>query len=343
MQGKRPRVVVFYGGDSPNFDLSSETGRWICQYLPRSTYDVTPVEVTPGGYWKVPLGTLPRSGDVSRTIEMLSQATQALPPVKAVERLLSNRVDSIMSVVRGRGGDDGSMHSFGSLLGVPVVGSPEHTCQITSNKHLFAQAMQDVADVPYGRRIRGNEAWEDAAKMMREQFLPPFFIKPVSSEGSSGIQYIDTAESLEAALRNREDDVILQERRPGTEIAFTLIEDEKGKIRALPPVIVQPQKAQFYDALSKRRPGRTSLHTLKHMDEPVVAEAEAVARDVYEELGARGIVTIDMMADNDSIDILEANTVPTFSDMTPLKHQLKAAGLHPEKLLDQLIRRSWGN
>ena len=89
----RPRIVVFTGGQEEHAKLSRESGTWMCQYIPRSQYDVVPVEVTEDGMWKGPVGSLPKGGDIARTIEMLFKATAPQEPAKALEKLLSKPVD----------------------------------------------------------------------------------------------------------------------------------------------------------------------------------------------------------------------------------------------------------
>jgi D-alanine-D-alanine ligase len=333
---------VFYGGSPSNYDLSSETGVWVCQYIPRSKYDVTPVQITPYGQWRVPIGNLPRSGPVRKTMQMLAQAVRPLAPPRALDRLLGQPMDGIVTVVRGRGGDDGSMHSLGRTLNIPVIGSPLSTCQQTSNKHLFSQAVSQLANTPYSVRYRRGTPAEHIIEDARSQFVPPLFVKPATEEGSYGIEYVDNLDELAAAVHSvsQKNDVLLQERMPGMEISLTLLQDKHGKLHSLPPTLIQPRKAPFYDSLSKRRRGRATLHSLSAQDNPILVEAVAIARDVYDELGCRGMASVDMIAGDDIVDVLEVNTVPTFSDMTPLKYQLKAGNLHPSALLDHIIRRS---
>ncbi len=338
----KPRVVVFYGGAQNNHDLSTETGQWICQFLPRAKYDVTPVEIDDAGRWKVPLGNLPRSGPVQKTMQMLGRATRALSPAKAIERLMSRPVDSILTVVRGRGGDDGSLHSLGKVLEIPVVGSPEEACQVTANKHLFTQSIGDMFNTPLSFRFRQSEPVDSVIERAPNLLLPPLFVKPVMQEGSFGIEYVQNLSELAQAVKKsqRSGDVLLQEKMPGTEVSITLIEDKDGRVRSLPPTIIVPQKTAFYDTLAKRRPGRVRLHTPRTQDNPVIAQAETIARDVYDELGCRGMTCVDMIVGDHIVDVLEVNTIPTMSQMTPLLHQFKAAGVHPTDIFDDMIRKS---
>ncbi len=309
---------------------------------PRSKYQVTPVEVTPEGLWKVPLGSLPATGPIGTMWQRLSQAMRALPPAKALERLLSRPVDMMLTFVRGKGGDDGSLHSLGNALAIPVMGSPLSASQQMSNKYLSNTVLGAITSVPYTRYFRGNLPADEVVRDIEKQFPTAFFIKPAHQEGSIGIEHVTSPAHVgDAVARARaHGDIVVQEREGGQEFSLTLFEDERGNVQVLPPTIIVPKTAGFYDAMAKRRSGRVTLHTPHTPDNLVIAEAEVIARDIWNELGLRGMVSFDMMAGDTAVETLEVNTVPTFTSLTPVVHQLKTAGVHPTRLFDSLIKRS---
>lgn len=339
----KPRLVVFFGGTSGSHDLSEETGHWVCQYLPREKYQVTPVHITEHGEWQVPLGSLPTTGNVRQTINMLLQAVPSMSPDQALQRLLHKPVDALFTVLRGAGGDDGSLHHLGQTLSIPVVGSPVHTCHTTSDKHLCALATEDIVSSPHARQWRTHVPVEEIVEATRQEFVPPLFIKPTHEEGSTGVRKIQAIENLAGAIGHARvsGNVLIQEHAPGQEISLTLIQDGQGKLRALPPTMIVPQAASFYDAAAKRRSGHVKLHTPSNQQSNhVLAEAEMIARDVYEQLGCQGIAQIDLVAGENGIQLLEVNTIPTLTEHTPLLHQLRAAGLHPATMLDNLVNQT---
>lgn len=342
MRNKKPRVVVFFGGDSSNHDLSQETGHWVCNYIPRSKYQVTPVHITTNGEWQVPMGGLPQYGPVGDIMDNLFAAVPATSPAQGMERLLRTPPDVLMTVVRGQGGDDGALHGLGNMLSVPVVGSSLQSCQQTSDKHVCAQCTVDIISSPFSHRYSKLDSIEDIKDDVRESFMPPLFVKPMGQEGSFGVIAVDSLDELGLALKQAQQvgDVLVQERVDGTEVSVSLFDDRRGVLRVLPPTIVIPKKAQFYDHLAKRRAGRVKLHTPITDSNPLLDEVEEIARDVYEELGCQGLVSLDMIIGDDSTQLLEVNTVPTFTTLTPLRQQLKAAGVRPNGLFDSLIRRS---
>ena len=192
----KPHIVVFFGGESGSQDLSTETGYWACQYLPRESYRITPVNVLPSGQWQVPLGSLPQQGPVDRMMSMLFKAVRSVPPVEGLQKLLSRPISAFASFVRGKGGDDGSLQGIGQSMQIPVLGSSMAACQQTYNKHLFSQGVAGCADVPDSFYYKSSMSDEDIVNDIKERLLPPFFIKPISQEGSFGIEEVSSSDDL---------------------------------------------------------------------------------------------------------------------------------------------------
>ncbi len=342
MKSRKPHVVVFFGGEASSRDLSSETGYWVSHYMPRESYDVTPVHVRADGKWQVPLGSLPRSGSVEKMMDYLYRGLTALAPAKALERLLTRPVSAFLSVLRGPGGDDGGLHSVGNLLDIKVVGSPALACQQTHNKRLSHALMRDVASVPDASFYKPSESVEDIVADIRNYFEPPLFIKPVAQESSAGAEYVQTVEELVGAIERsrRFGEIMVQERARGVELTVSLVDSGQSTPLMLPPTVIVPRQSLYYDFLAKRQPGRVTLHTAAADTNSLVIEAEAIAREIYEQLGCRGYASMDFVADAGSVDLLEVNTVPVLSSATPFLSQLSHGKVHPTAFLDSLVRAS---
>lgn len=339
MTRRKPRIAVFFGGDPSTRDLSLETGHWASEHIPRSQYDVIPVHVNEQQQWQVPLGSLPQTGSMSRALEMLQAAVPALSPAQALPRLLSRSPDVFFTLLRGKGGDDGRIQTLAETVGVVAVGSGPLTCVTTADKQACARAVEAIALTPFAVPISQAAQALEAAADIREDFTFPLFVKPKAAEGSTGISRVERPEDLPAAIETAQEagDILIQEEQRGTELSVTVFEDAAGRIRVLPPTIVQPMAATYFDSLAKRRAGRVKLLTAE-ADEPMTARAMEIAHDVYTALTCRGVVTIDMVAHDGDIDVLEVNTVPTATAHTPLLHQLKAAGIHPSQFVDSVVR-----
>lgn len=323
---------MFLGGAADNRDLSLETGRWVSQHLPRRRYDVVPIHITTDGSWQVPLGSLPATGDASRALAMLMAAVPALPAAQALPRLLSREPDVLFTVLRGPGGDDGSIQHLAQTAGMAAVGPTATTCMTCAHKQACAKALEPVAFSPFMFSVRPGQEYD---------FGRPVFIKPLSAEGSIGVQRVEFPQELPGAIAAAANfgEVVAQEARVGQELSVTVYADEAGAIRVLPPTAVVPHKAKYFDALAKRRAGRVELRELP-MENPLGRKAMDLARDIYELLGGRGVITIDMVASGDALEVLEVNTVPVASLQAPLPRQLTAAGIHPTTFVDSVVSRA---
>lgn len=332
---------MFYGGARDNRDLSTATGQWVCEHLPRSQYDVIPVHVTADQRWQVPLGSLPASGHVNRVMEMLAGAVPMLPPARALPRLLDREPAVLVTLVRGPGGDDGSIQNLANTIGVAAVGPTPAVCVTTSDKQACARAIEAIALSPFAIPVSFGESAAGAADAIRGQLPGPVFVKSHSLEGSSGVSRVEADEDLSAALSaaRHQGDVLVQEAGTGTELSVTVYEDDEGRVHVLPPTKIAPTRAKFFDALAKRREGRVKLET-GTLNDPTMRAAMEIARAVYHHLALQGVAQIDMIASADGIDVLEVNTVPTATPYTPLVHQLAAAGVSPAHFVDGLVRRA---
>lgn len=343
MVSRKPHVVIFFGGESHNQDLSNATGYWACHFVPRDRYDVTPVHIRHDGTWQVPLGSLPRQGPIARMLKGLFSSLRAVTPADGLARLLRRPASAFMSVIRGRGGDDGAIASLGASLNIPVIGSSARTSLQAYDKRLFAQRVHDIATIPRVLDFLPRQSVDDMVTATRNALVPPLFVKPTALEGSVGVERVASLDELTAAVQRARSmgEVMVQAQARGTELSLTLLNDERGRLQVLPPTLIVPRLTTYYDHLAKRQPGRVTLHTPQENNR-LLQEAVEIARNVYERLGCRGYASIDMVADDTSIDVLEINTILTASGTTPLQQQLKVAGIHPSFVLDRLIRQAIG-
>ncbi len=340
---KKPHVVVFFGGESGARDLSYETGHWVSQYIPRESYKVTPVHIRSDGRWQIPLGGLPARGSVYKMMTALFRGLPAVSAKEGLQRLLTHPIDYFLNVVRGKGGDDGGLQSLGSSIGIKVAGSSATTCQHTSQKHICYQHVDDITTTPLSLYFSQKTEVQDVIDTVVNQLTPPLFVKPVNQEGSVGVTRIESLEELRTAIKNvlsHKSDVLIQEALPGKEITITLLQGPSKRLTTLPAVYIAPRTATYYDHAAKSQLGRVHMHVHNDRSDSVFNQAESIARDVWDRLGCRGYASFDFIANNENIDLLEVNVIPTATVGTPLELQLKGAGIHPGTFIDQLIREA---
>jgi D-alanine-D-alanine ligase len=340
---RKPRIAVFFGGSATNHDLSRATGYAVCHYLPRGTYDAVPVQVMPDGRWQVPLGTLPSQGPVDRILDQLWQTIPAVSARDGLERLMAHEPAAWITVLRGKGGDDGSLQTLASTFDIPMVGSPAAACHHTAHKYTCQRLVADMVPSPRAELFTATTPTDDIVSRARESFLVPFFVKSATEEGSMGVEEVHQIETFIPTLRQYQaNGVILQERVEGREVALSILNDGTGSSQILPPTTVHLKRSTFYDSFSKRHAGRVQLTADELHGDTALQTAAMLARAAFDRLGCEGIATFDFILRNHEVYLLEVNTAMTLTPTTPLWHQLQASHLHPTQFLDRLVRQRVG-
>ena len=341
MRRKKPHLAVFFGGTDANHDLSTQTGHWFCQHVPRSSYDITPVHIQPDGSWKVPQGPLPQRGDVGGFFRSFLDGLQKLSPTEGMGRLVTKPLAGLVNLIRGKGGDDGALHGLAEALNLPIAGSPLSACQVCSHKHLCYQTIDDIATTPFTLTFGPTEDPAAIVEEVRDVLTPPLYVKAATGEGGSGVERVTSLDELAAAVKRLQQaghSLLVQEAVAGKELNLTIIGDPAGRLAALPATFITPRASAFYDQAARRHAGRVHTSQLTDHKDAVVAQAQDIAQQVWQRVGAKRYASFDFVAADDELTLLEVNLIPNASQQAVLHGQLRAAGMSPTVFIDGYLR-----
>ncbi len=215
----RKRVAVFFGGRSPEHDVSIVTGLQILGALDRSKYDAFPVYITPDGAWLV--------GDVLKKREnyMLDKNNRAAAKEVTLDvtagkvgRLLPKKkglfggskaieFDVALPSFHGLFGEDGNMQGVFEFAGIAYAGTRTMASSILMDKAAtkkFLQAL-DIPVLPYAVLKRPKEGYMIAkdiiAATLREKNIGfPCILKPSHLGSSIGVAKTNNVEEIAACL-----------------------------------------------------------------------------------------------------------------------------------------------
>src|SRR3954471_6350579 len=120
---ERVRVVVVYGGQSAEHDVSRVSAANVMAALDPARYDVMPVAIGRDGTWRLASGQAalgPASGSDLGGLPTTGESIDVLP------QLQGQRGDVpvvVLPVLHGPKGEDGTIQGLLELTGVPYVGS----------------------------------------------------------------------------------------------------------------------------------------------------------------------------------------------------------------------------
>ena len=337
------RVGIVFGGRSVEHEVSVASATSILHALDPSRYDVSLLCVDPEGRWRLGgPGALPANASHGEEV--------SLPAVPGDGTLLSakarqpvGRLDVIVPIIHGTGGEDGCIQGFLELAGVPYVGSGVLGSALQMDKDVAKKLLRaaGIPVVPWvavrgSELAAGAEAVADAA--LREIGLPAF-VKPASLGSSVGVSKAKTRAELLAGLVHaaRYDDKILVERAVNArEIEVGVLGDEAPEASVVGEIV---PKREFYDYESKYVDEDTELLVPAPLDEAVAERARGLALQAFRVLEGSGLARVDFFLDRDSGELFlnELNSLPGFTEVSMYPRLWKASGLPYPALLDRLV------
>jgi len=305
------RVTVLMGGRSAEREVSLSTGRQIVDSLDRTKYFVTALD------------------------------TEELPKLAVMP--VSERPEIVFIALHGPGGEDGTVQGFLDVLGIPYTGSgvlasalamDKVRCKAllsTENIILPQDVVFEKADAPRVRRA-GREVAQDIGF--------PVVVKPSQQGSTYGTTIVETEEGIADALRlafRYDTTALVEQKIEGTEITVGVIGNRSPT--ALPIIEIVPKNG-FFDYQSKysAEEGVAAQEIIPaRISEAEAEEARETALRCHRLLGCRGMSRTDMFVTEDSIVVLEVNTIPGMTPTSLLPKAAAAAGIPFPNLLDGLI------
>ena len=217
MSGNRKKVAVFFGGRSPEHDVSVVTGLQVLSAIDEAKYGAFPVYIAPDGEWRV--------GDVLRERENYLLSAESLKQTKAVTldpkadrggRLISKRAgflgntkpiefDIAMPCFHGLYGEDGNIQGLFELSNIPYTGMRTMASSVLMDKAATKRMLQSagIPTLDYAVLKRPKEGLMIPAEEIKEQTKHlkfPCIIKPVHLGSSIGVAKVDSPDDVKATL-----------------------------------------------------------------------------------------------------------------------------------------------
>lgn len=344
-------IAVLFGGVSTEHEISLLSAASLLAHMDREKYTVYPVGITRDGRWLylegeeydlLPQGRWEKEG---RTVPA------AISPDRSVGGLLifrpegveTVRLDCVLPVLHGLGGEDGAIQGLLEYSGVPYVGCGIAASACSMDKSLTKQIIDHtpVRQAAYVLCRRG-EFERDAAAVCRrvEETLGafPVFVKPCSSGSSVGVHKAQNAQELADGLRDAftyDPKVIVEEFICGREIEVAVIGNDAPT--ATPAGEIAPAE-DFYTFDAKYVLGTSSLFIPARLSGEEMERVRQAALTVYTALDCAGLSRVDFFCQEDGTVIFnEINTFPGFTSISMYPKLMEHEGVGYEALIDRLI------
>jgi D-alanine-D-alanine ligase len=298
--------------------------------------------------------------EVSRTsgravVSALQRAGHAANLVEFEPTMTRNLLDAppevVFPVTHGTLGEDGCLQGLLEVFDVPYVGSDVLASAIGANKPC-AKVLWQLAGLPVAKElvVHHGEDLAEAAVTARAHLGGAVVVKPASGGSAIGVQRVSARESdarLVEAIRTvlaLDNEALVEQWLVGQELTCGVLE-LGGQLRALPPTLILPERADFYDFVSKYAPGGSTHVCPAPLAADFVERIQQLAVRAHQVVGARDLSRVDFVVDDRrgvdfGLTILEINTLPGMTSTSLFPEAAGVAGIAFEALVDGLVRQA---
>ncbi|MGB1630778.1 MAG: D-alanine--D-alanine ligase family protein [Acidimicrobiales bacterium] len=352
----RVRLVVLFGGQSAEHDVSCVSARHVLAAADPAMYDIDAIGITRDGVWVRAEGAL----------AALTAGTEALPDrlvatgpgIDPLPTLAAGDTSTtvVLPILHGPMGEDGTMQGLLELADVPYVGAGVLASALCMDKvackhHLAAHGIPQGAyrwitvDQGTVRRPDGSIVPIDVeVDACVDELGLPLFVKPANMGSSVGVSRAATADAARHAIdvaTSYDRQVIIEEAIVGREIEISVLGNEDPRASVAGEIT---PGADFYDYADKYEAG-AELTIPADLSASELAEVQALAIAAYRSCKVEGLARVDFFYEDGSRGagtrgwlVNEINTMPGFTPISMYPKMWQAAGLDYPSLLDELVQ-----
>ena len=303
------KIVVVYGGDGCERDVSIRSGREVGEALREGGHSVI--------LWEVPSMS------------------------ELIKNLHNYEADIFFIALHGDWGEDGRIQAVLEGADIPFSGSPCSACSMAMDKwrsKILFQAYN--VPVPPAILLRKREGIPDLSGLGFDGEAK-IVVKPNSCGSTIGISIIDAND--EKSFRNAlskafyyDDSVLVEKYIPGRELTVTVVGDGLENT-SLPVVEIIPMGG-FYSYEAKYTSGKSRYNAPADLSPDILRVVENASIAAFSALGCSVYARVDIRLDvNGNPFILEVNTVPGMTGTSLVPKAAKAAGYSFSSFLDHII------
>jgi D-alanine-D-alanine ligase len=330
------RVVLLFGGRSPEHDVSILSARSVAAAAPKPRIEMIPVCIAKDGRFVAP----ERS---ARILDGAEKSTSGDPDFSFEQWVRTIDCDIVFPLIHGIGGEDGALQGYLEMLQLPYIGSGVAASAVSMDKAYMKFAFA-AAKLPMVEWVQVLEAdWRNERdRVMRavgNALRLPYFVKPANSGSSIGVTKVKTDEALAGAIEMalRFDEKVLVERGiDAREVEVSVLGNDDPQA-SVPGEVVAGR--EFYDYTDKYIEDRSTLVIPAKVPKEKADDARRLAIAAYRAVGARGFSRVDFFLERgtNKLFLNEINTIPGFTNISMYPKLWEATELKYPRLIEKLI------
>lgn len=345
------KIGVIFGGKSAEHSISIVSGCSIAKNINKLKYEVLPIYIDKEGEWYEVLDDLQTMPNYKLGEEPIN--------LKRIENIIEflKDLDCVFPVLRGKGGDDGSIQGLLNFVDIPYVGCGILSSSVAMDK-LYMKTILAEAGVMQTKYfcIKNTEngivsidnqfnekevSMDDLLELVYDKLKYPVFVKPANSGASIGVNKATNSSELRKSIESAffyDDKIILEKEIKGREIEIALLGND-NVITSYPGEVDIDD--EFYNYNSKyQNPATKTMIPLNMLGTKLEDELREIAIKVFKAIGAKDLARVDFFVEEGTnvVYVNEINTMPDITEDSMYIKLFDAIGIEYSDVLDRLIR-----
>lgn len=343
----KKNVLVLFGGESSEHEISLISAYNVLVAVDKELYNIHTVGITKDGEWYYYEGDFSKIKDGSWIYEDNKKAI--ISPCKSDSGIIifdkevrKEKIDMCFPVLHGKNGEDGTIQGLLTLAGIKFVGCSFMSSSLCMDKVMTKIVLEknNIPQTPYiYLKKQDYECIDKIKEEIREKLGFPCFVKPVNAGSSVGASKVNSNKDLDAALDEafKYDDKVLIEKFVNCREIETAVMGNDKILIAGPGEILS--ESEFYDYDTKYHTDNVGYAIPAKIDEDLTLKIREYAKKAYKVLDCKGLSRIDFFLDKETGEIYlnEINTLPGFTNISMFPKLFISEGLSYKELVSKLL------
>lgn len=330
---------IIYGGKSTEHEVSVRSAKSVLDALDKNRYNISLIYISKAGKWLL----LKDNQEIKMVDESEAEEVFASPAtgLRTASELIA--FDSVLPILHGTAGEDGSIQGLLELTGVPYAGCGIRSSAVCMDKDMTKRLLS-VADIKTAPGVTVNYFDKERVSFeaVYEKLGLPMFIKPVNQGSSVGVTKVTNEAEFNSALDlafSFDTKVLIEKGIDGREIEVSVLGTESLFV-SVPGEIVSQTDFYSYESKYLDDDGAV-LNIPSELTESETKQIQEIAKETFRVLDCEGMARVDVFLTTDGeIIVNEVNTLPGFTSISMYPKLLEVSGIPYSKLLDELVTLS---
>lgn len=323
------KLVVLFGGQSSEHDVSCVSAATIIKNIDKTEYETYLIGITKDGRWLL-------AGDVSELESgewRKSEVSAVISPDAADHGIIVTEggeskkiyIDLVFPVLHGLYGEDGTVQGLFELAGIPYVGCGVLASAVSMDK-FYTKVIVDTLGIRQAQYVPVySEMLDDMDEVIAKieaKLTYPVFVKPSNAGSSQGVSKAhDRAELVKALVLAAEHDrkILVEETIVGRELECGVLGGRLVQASGIGEVVAADE-FYSYDAKYNNVESKTVIGP-----ELPDGKAEEIRKDavaIFKAVDGFGLSRVDFFLENGTNEVVfnEINTLPGFTSILSLIH-----------------------